>query len=334
MGIIRNESGIWEIRVKTKDPPPIYWNSLEKYLNCLDPLFEKAKNKSEFEFIFTLLRVRGLQSAGWDPWENTIEAIDCLARLKKKIRDFKTTMHLFLWLYGHIVEASEPYETTANLIRIIDGKAFHRENFPPQKSGKYLRPQSPKEKIDTLIRMASKINMSNSVFPFQDAFDRELRNAIFHSDYILYGNEVRLSKAGTKVYSHDEILGLINKAPAYFATFKGLISRHIQSYQSPKVISVRPGFSDDPNEKAITIIRRKYGLAGLKDNWKIDELKRGKIPWRVGWFLRYEQKMLNKDPTLVVLPTNRIKKINKILKFLPKFLTRKIVKALEKYEWS
>jgi len=330
--LVRNESGIWEIRGKTKDPL-IYRNSVEKYLNCFDPLFEKAKNKSEFEFIFTLFRFRGLQDAGWDPWENTLEAFDRLTRLKMKIRDFKTIRHLFLWLYGHIVEASEPYETVANLINIIDGKRFTGTNFPPKKIGKYIVPKSPSEKIDTLIKMATKINMSDSVFPFQDVFDRELRNAIFHSDYVLYGNEVRLPKVGTKVYSHDEIQSLINKALAYFATFKNLISIHIKSYQSPKVISVHPEFDSDPRVKAKTIIRKGYGLAGLKDNWTIDELKKGEEIFRMGKFFKYEIEMLNKNPMLAVLPPNRIEKVNKVLKFLPKFLSRKILRILEKKKW-
>lgn len=40
----------------------IHRDSLLKYLNCLDPLFEKAKNVPEF--ICTLIRVEGIKSAG------------------------------------------------------------------------------------------------------------------------------------------------------------------------------------------------------------------------------------------------------------------------------
>lgn len=46
-----------------------------------------------------------------------------------KIRDFETQRYLFLWLYGHIIEASEPYEIAANLITIIDGERFNINNF-------------------------------------------------------------------------------------------------------------------------------------------------------------------------------------------------------------
>lgn len=323
----------WEIKGKTKGWNPVYRDSLPKYSRCLGPLFEKARNKSEFEFICTLLRVRGVQDAGWDPWDTFLKIFDSLTRSAKKIRDFQTQRHLFLWLYGHIVEASEPYEIVANLITIIDGGRFNINNFPDTQRGKYKKPQSPSEKIDKLVKIANKINMSDSIFPFQDVFDRELRNAIFHSDYALYRGEVRLPKGYGKVYSHGEIQTLINKALAHLNALKNLISGYIRSCQSPKIIPVHPEFSKVPQEQAITIVRKGYGLVGLKDNWSIDELKRGRIPFRIGRFLKYERNMLDKDPTLAVLPRNRIEKVNKILKILPKFLSRKIVKIAEKHKY-
>jgi len=331
--IKQNLNKTWEIKGETKNWNPVYRDSLLKYLKCLSPLFEKAKSKSEFEFILTLLRVRGVQDQGWDPWDNTLKIFNSLTRLAKKIRDFETQRHLSLWLYGHIVEASEPYEVAANLITIIDGGRFNINNFPNVQRGRYKKPQSPLEKIKKLVEMTNRIDISDSIFPFQDIFDRELRNAIFHSDYALYGGEVRLPKGYGKIYSHDEIQALINKALAYLEAFKNLISSHIRSYQLPKVISTHPEFSKNPQERAVTIIRKGHGLVGLKDNWSIDELKRGKIPFRTGRFLKYEINILDKNPTLAVLPRNRIKKVNKILKILPKFLSRKFVKIAKKYKY-
>lgn len=172
--------------------------------------------------------------------------------------------------------------------------------------------------------------------PFHDVFDRELRNAIFHSDYSLYGGELRLTgaKLGVeRVYKHDELSVLFNKALAYFETFKILMSTYISSYQIPKIIPVHPDFSNDPEEEAVTIIRKGYGLVGLKDNWTLEQIKRGKIPFRMGRFLRYEVRMLDKNPILAVLPPNRIKRINSILRFLPNFWRKEIIKFIEKRNW-
>ena len=323
----------WSIVGNVRGWNAVYKDATIRYLNSFDPLFEKAKDISEFEFINTLIRVRGLQDAGWDPWENTVKAFDCLTKLEKRIKDFETIRHLFLWLYGHIVEASEPYEIIANLMNIIEGKRFIIRNFPDKQMGKYSKPQTPSEKIEHLTNMAYKIKMPDSIFPFTDVFDRELRNAIFHSDYSLHGGEVRLSRGYGKIYTHEEIQSLINKGLAYFEAFKNLMTLHIRSYQVPKVISVHPEFSKDSDEKAITIIRTGYGLVGLKDNLTPEELKKGKIPFRTGRFFRYETKMLDKDPALTVLPLNRIEKFNRMLKLLPKFIRRRIVKIAEKQKW-
>ena len=335
--IIKNEQRIWVAIGSKKNWNPIHYDSLLRYLNCLDPLFEKAKDISEFEFICTLVRVEGIKSAGWDPWENTVDVFDNIYKLANRVKDYKKQTYISLWLYGHIIEASEPYEIVANLMNIIEGQRYRMENFPDiVGKGNYSRPQSPLEKIRLLTERAKKINMTDSVLPFQDIFDRELRNAIFHSDYALFGSELRLTgaKLGVKrIYTHAELGALFNKALAYFEAFKNLMSVYIKSYQQPRIIPIHPDFSKDPEEKAVTIIRKGYGLTGMKDNWTPEQIKRGKITFRVGRFLSYETRMLDKDPTLTVLPPNRINKINRLLKFLPNFLRKKVIKFVEKYKW-
>jgi len=230
-------------------------------------------------------------------------------------------------LYGHIVEASEPYEILANLINVCEGGRFHVNNFPNKVGGKYRIPQSPSEKIDKLEEMASKIDMCNCVFPLKDVFDRDLRNAIFHSDYSLYEGEVRIRKP-RKLYSHDEIMEIMNKGLAYFNAFVSIFNAYVRSYDEPKVIGVHKDFGGHPNEEAVTIIRKGHGLAGIKDNWTREELKRGHIPFRIGRFSRYETKLLKENRLLATLPASRTERINKILRILPKFISKRIAKRL------
>ena len=82
--IIKNEQKVWVAIGRKHKWNSIHRESLLKYLNCLDPLFEKAKTTSEFEFMCTLLRVEGIKSAGWDPWENTVDVFDNIYRLLAK----------------------------------------------------------------------------------------------------------------------------------------------------------------------------------------------------------------------------------------------------------
>lgn len=327
MKVIKNQDGNWGWGPTRKKINPVYKESLIKHLNNLDPLFIKAKEKCEFEFILTLFRTRGVEDPGWDSYENTREVFRCISKLKNKVSDFDRIRHIYLWLYGHIIEASEPYEILANLINVISARRYSIENFPDNVRGKYKYPQSPLQKIDRLITMATPVNVSQFVIPLRDLIDRELRNAIFHSDYALYEGEVRIKKP-IKSYSSIEINAIINKALAYHEAFEFIYLTHLNSYQEPKIIPVHPEFSRDPNEKAITIIRNGYGLVGLKDNWTKNEIQSGHIPFMIGKLHRYEWKLLEKNPFLTLLPKDKIVRINKLLDMLPKLVRKHIVKRM------
>jgi hypothetical protein len=57
----------------------------------------------------------------------------------------------------------------------------------------------------------------------REIWDRELRNAIFHSDYSVHGAEVRFKKDGyPQVYGHEQITTLVNRALAYFDALRFL----------------------------------------------------------------------------------------------------------------
>lgn len=329
MKVQRKDDGNWEYKTKPKVANNTYSDTIIYYLNTFDALFEKAKQACEFEFILTLLRVKGLQGAGWDPFENTQEAFSCIWKLVGKIRDFKTSRHLFLWLYGHIVEASEPYEILANLINISSGGRFLISNFPDKPRGRYSISQSPSEKIQKLKETASKIGMEGTILPLMDAFDRDLRNAIFHADYSLYEGELRIKKPG-KSYSNEEITAILNKGLAYYQAFVNMFNSYIHSYNEPKIIPVHPEFATRPNHKAIVIIRQGYGLIGMQDYFENEQDRIGESPFRLGHFLDYESELLKMKPTLCVMPRNRIERINKTLRVLPKFLSSRIVKRLRK----
>lgn len=65
MSIVKDLKGGWDFKNIPKSFNPIYKESLIKYFNTFGPLFNKAKSKSEFEFVLTLLRFRGLKDPGW-----------------------------------------------------------------------------------------------------------------------------------------------------------------------------------------------------------------------------------------------------------------------------
>ena len=64
---LRDENGKWSLAIVTdadratqENSDRSYLEALPRYLNLFDPAFTKAKERSEFAFIQTLLAVRGL----------------------------------------------------------------------------------------------------------------------------------------------------------------------------------------------------------------------------------------------------------------------------------
>jgi hypothetical protein len=205
-----------------------------------------------------------------------------------------------LWSYGHIVEASEQYEIIANLIAISQGERF-QIIFPPRKTRSGAREQTPGEKIKKIDEMAQATRMASVSLPLKEIWNRDLRNAIFHSDYVIFGGLVRTVKPMAE-YTNDQIMILINKAFAYHFALTTLFQIYRSAYTKPKSIDVHPGFSNLSDEKAVVIVREGFGVIGLKDGWSAEQIRRGAIPWRFGRFTPEESDLMDHDPTREVFP--------------------------------
>lgn len=306
----------------------IYGDAVVRYLNYLEPLFEKAKEKSEFQFILTLFRFRGIQPTRWDSYENSLEIFDEIMKIKEKVRG-NTKLNLILWLYGHIVEASEPYETIANLLNICLGETYRVGNFPKIKTRWGFRPQFPNEKIITLEKMANKAGLPDVIKPIKEIFDKDLRNAVFHSDYSVDDGQIILSNSNpTRIYNQNETLELTNKAMAYHECIRNLIEGSTKGYNESKVITA-DRMSDNPNEKATLIIREGYGVIAMKDAFTKEQIANGEIPWFVGKSYTYERKLIDKGEYL--LPKDRIKFWNQVLRKLPTFIGKLPANIIDRY---
>ena len=90
----------------------------------LDALFEAAKARDEFEFGCTLLRVRGMESAGWGPFVETSRLVDDLLTLSGAPLVGHTKVRLGLLFYSHLTEVSAIYDMLANLTLVIAGERY------------------------------------------------------------------------------------------------------------------------------------------------------------------------------------------------------------------
>ena len=307
MPLIRTADGTWSIKVDEHDREsvekgnPAFQEALLRYLTALDSAFSRAKQCSQFEFLLSLLRVRGFEDAGWDPYETTLRAIPAVYRAHNhivQIGEIEAAQHLKLWVYGHIVEASEPYELLVNLIDVANGGRFKLDRFPAPPNG---RQKSPGEKIQQIKEMAVAAGMPAVASSLQEVWNREFRNAIFHADYSFYGSELRTVRP-MRTYTSDELMTILNRALAYHEALATLYKLNIASYHEPEEIPVHPEFSQNPEERAVVIVREGHGATGLKDALTSEQITAGKITFRVGRFTPEELILLDSDHTLALLP--------------------------------
>jgi hypothetical protein len=304
MRMTKAEDGSWILQWNSDgeraERQPDYIEASPRYVGIFEAAFEKAKERSEFAFVSTLIAVRSMQDAGWDPYESSVAAISEMLKVCNTLESYVADRHMQLWIYGHIAEASEPYELLANLLAIAQGETYNTTRFPPHANG---RPQSPWSKIDKLQQSAEAAGLPETTTPLREIWDGDFRNAIFHSDYSVHGSEVRFySKGRPQVYDDQKIMTLVNRAIAYFHALRFLRSLFIRSYSQPVEVLMHPSNTRIPGERAIVMVREGYGAIGLKDAWTLEEHKRGHIPWRYGKFLWEEIEMSNQDPTRALFP--------------------------------
>ncbi len=318
-----NDAGQYEILSKSKSTSDDYSKLLVIYLNRIKPLFDLAKGSNEFEYACTLIAYKSLQEPGWEPFDNTIEIFDSMNKLKDRTKDEFTKLNLIFWVYGHIVEASQPYELFANFFRIIDGEAYSINNFPDKQKGKYLVPQFPAEKIEKLVELSRKVNLETSLIPLNEVFDRELRNSIFHSNYTIYGGEIRAYRQFTR----DETYLILNKVLAYFESLKILYNNAIKEYQESKVVDLPSRFS---YQQGRLIVRKNHGLIGVKDNLTSEEIMRRNLPFHMGKFRYHEMQILRRNPTINEMPVDATAKLHSVYVKINNMLPKKFHKLLNK----
>jgi len=329
--IKQDANGKWTSSNVPKDFNPIYAQALVDFFNALDPLFAKAQEKSDFEFICTLLNIQGMHDVGWDVFETTQDIFKTINNLKSKIKYNDEQLHLFLVLYGLILEAAYPYDLLNNLLRIISGGRYSAFCYPDVKMGKRgkTRPMFASEKLNKIKDLAKKQALETNVQPLMNIFDKELRNAIFHSDYCLYDDELRIPRS-SKVYKVANVMEILNKTVAYFEVIIRLVKMYKALYEKSEIIKTHPDFNADPEEKIVVMVRKGTGAIGIKSNWTQEEIARGKIPFSMSHLLPYEQKMLQKDPTLAEFPENKVEKWNKFLHLLPVSIRKYLLPIIER----
>ena len=190
----------------------------------LDTVFRKALEIAPFDVLCTVLRVSGMQDAGWDPFEESTQASDDLNWLLTKAheRSPKAAWRVALLYYCQLVEMSAAHDILANLLRILNGEPFIIQPFHDKvrrkKNSLWDRtPPSATTKFKRIREYAEKANENNLVDLVNGFFDDEVRNAFSHSDYIITEDQFRVTESGFgKVLELTKLSETINLAFDFF----------------------------------------------------------------------------------------------------------------------
>jgi hypothetical protein len=156
------------------------------------------------------------------------------------------------------MEADEPYELLANLVRVAGGGRFHVGCFPT-KDGR--RP-GPGKKISALQQMAAERGLTGAFDALSETWDRNLRNAAFHADYTITRDSLRILDPPTR-YSWERFDALINNALAYHTALSTLYQKvHVASYTEPSPLRFTQNSRAILTSELWSSFERVMGLSG------------------------------------------------------------------------
>lgn len=176
-----------------------------------------------------------------------------MSLLQAPLNDY-ARLRLGLLLYSHLTEVDAIYEVLANLVRVTTGERYSLDPFgdlyaPPSKPRYEQRPPSAKSVTERLAEQARKAGFGEVADVMRWFFSDAVRNAFFHSDYVLYQDEFRSREAwfvddgGTRSRSLKltRLADLIDRGVLFYRTFMATYIQHRMSYRVEKQIKGRLG---------------------------------------------------------------------------------------------
>lgn len=216
-------------------------------------LFKFVRRMSELDFAGSLSgEFRGAQDAGWS---TTITAEQVYEELSGLLASGPVgsiaDMRVILLLYSQLSEAGGVYESLKNMMGIVEGAPYNLWPFQDLVRVK----QNPKRVIGPnanatfrdLATHARKIGMIGLSSALENVFRDDVRNGMYHSDYILWDDGLRLRRRNggyaTRI-DYSEVFDLVGIGLAFFETLKMLRTSAVQSFDPPREIIGR--FSANP----------------------------------------------------------------------------------------
>jgi len=233
-------------------------------------LFDAAKETDEFEYCSTFLRLRGMEDAGWDTLIESNNTINQTLRVIQSpiADDFR--LRLLLFTYCHATEMHDLYNVIGNMLCVILGNRYSMNCFLPNLHASKKLAKYPPAKVERIKEWAISAKLPNIGDMFDEMLVREVRNAFFHSDYILHerafhikrGDGVTIERTMSRKVNLDWLLPRLELGINVAFAMIDLTLNSIRSYKANKIVM---GRIQGPKPVPIELIADpEYGLSGFQ----------------------------------------------------------------------
>jgi hypothetical protein len=248
------------------DRPEIREVTEQELVDFLSDLFWDAFKKAPFEVLCAVLRVSGMQDAGWDPFEESVEAFEdfnALLRLDEETLSKAGHWRVGLLMYCHAVEMTAPQEFLANLLRAHLGQRYHIKPFgrlgraSKKKAFSWVPPSAP-AKYRELKRLAEEAGQDALPGYVEQFFNEDIRNAFSHSDYVLADSYFRWTESGIPNQLPLDTVNMIVKN--CFRFFSAVVWLHGQVV---KDLATLPRYHKWPSYEVLEVLSDDSGVIGF-----------------------------------------------------------------------
>jgi hypothetical protein len=237
----------------------------------LRPLFSKAQATDEFEFCCSLLRFRGLQSAGWDPLAESLQLMNQVMLLTQAPIDSLFRLRLSLFLYCHATEIDDLYDVIGNLLRVCKGERYSMSPFAGSLHPSHKDAKNPAAKVSRILEWSREVGFPAVGEEFEFMMVKQVRNAFFHSDYTLYDNEFRMKhgkpiqigEVQTPIVPIDWLVPRMERGINLVLATIELIHEFRRSYTQEKRVRARI-LPNDVEQWLVLTVHPDHGLRGFR----------------------------------------------------------------------
>jgi len=229
-------------------------------------LFQKAKEKDEFNFVCSLIDYKGMGHVNYvsnlNEW---FEAIEYYETLYNAEADLHKRLRIGLLIYSTFFESSDLYNILGNLSRNILG--YRGASYLYWKHKNADRWLGTGEKVSLVTEILGDVGCQDIELFFNETHYKQIRNSFFHSSYSLQDDTYYLRDSEpiiinyivkTSLNINDFLIPKIDRVLEFFHLFRSEYLNQYASYTSDK--DIRGKF---PIELDIRILGSENGLYGF-----------------------------------------------------------------------